>query len=321
MPYVQELTLGSHMSKVFMSYAREDLELVKKLEHYLINQKCQVWPDQESIYAGQNWPKVIGEALADNDFLLLVWSKQAQKSHFVEFEWTTAVALKKQILPVFLDEIPLPPALSAVKGIALKNPEADFPKILKALQISISQTEPEHTSEIIKKLDEITTVEPEEAIKAVKNISNQQVSNVKGNVYLAARDVIVTQPQTAEKSWLQRWQVWAAVVTAAVGLIAGIPKIVDGYRQLFPPKTAVFTGSVRDTDGHPIAGAVLQIQGKRGVDTTDSSGNFNFEVEASPGTQIWVTVSKDGRVGFDDYAWLTGSTPIPFDTSSTRRLK
>jgi hypothetical protein len=41
----------------------------------------------------------IGEAIAAHDHVMLLWSKTAAQSHFVEFEWNTAVALRKTILP------------------------------------------------------------------------------------------------------------------------------------------------------------------------------------------------------------------------------
>jgi hypothetical protein len=80
-----------------------------------------VWRDQESIYGGQQWPKAIGEAIAANDYVVLVWSKSAAQSHFVEFERNSAIALRKNILPCLLDDTPLPPSRSAINAINLRN--------------------------------------------------------------------------------------------------------------------------------------------------------------------------------------------------------
>ena len=89
------------MPNVFISYAREDLAVVQPLEQALIACGIGVWRDQESLYGGQQWPKAIGDAISAHDVLLLAWSKHAAASHFVEFEWTTAIALRKTILPCF----------------------------------------------------------------------------------------------------------------------------------------------------------------------------------------------------------------------------
>jgi hypothetical protein len=95
-----------------------DLALIKEREAQLKAQlKISIWRDQGKIYGGQKWPIVLGEAIADQDILLLAWSKYAAASHFVEFEWCTAIALKKTIIPCLLDSTAMPPSLAATQGI------------------------------------------------------------------------------------------------------------------------------------------------------------------------------------------------------------
>ena len=92
------------MPTIFLSYSRADLPLIEQLEAQLkSHQDISIWRDQEQIYGGQKWPKVLGEAIADQDVFLLAWSKNAAASHFVEFEWCTAIALKKTIVLYLLD--------------------------------------------------------------------------------------------------------------------------------------------------------------------------------------------------------------------------
>ena len=59
------------MSSVFLSYSREDLKIIQRLEHGLAANGVSVWRDQEKIYWGEKWPKVLGEAIADLDSFLL----------------------------------------------------------------------------------------------------------------------------------------------------------------------------------------------------------------------------------------------------------
>jgi TIR domain len=92
------------MPRVFISYARHDLNAVQQLERALQPHDVSIWRDQESIYGGQQWPKAIEEAIAAHDYALLVWSKSAAQSHFVKFEWNSAIALRKTILPCLLDD-------------------------------------------------------------------------------------------------------------------------------------------------------------------------------------------------------------------------
>ena len=119
------------MAKVFLSYARRDLPSLQAVLQDLAAHGIAVWRDQDNLYGGQRWPKAIGEAIAVHDVLLLVWSQEAAASHFVEFEWNTALALQKRILPCLLDQTPLPPALSAINGIDARQPHEAFPRFCR----------------------------------------------------------------------------------------------------------------------------------------------------------------------------------------------
>ena len=115
------------MPSVFLSYARDDREVVQQLAQGLMERGVSVWRDQEKLYAGQKWPKALGEAIASHDAFLLVWSKHSAASEYVELEWCTAVALKKTILPWLLDDTPLPSSITSyhlhlTKGVRRVTP-------------------------------------------------------------------------------------------------------------------------------------------------------------------------------------------------------
>lgn len=86
------------MPSVFVSYSRADLPLIEQLEASLkaSSPDISIWRDQEKIRGGAKWPKVLGEAIADQDVFLLAWSKNSAASHFVEFEWCTAMRSRKR---------------------------------------------------------------------------------------------------------------------------------------------------------------------------------------------------------------------------------
>ncbi len=126
-------------------------------------------------------------------------------------------------------------------------------------------------------------------------------------------------PQSkAPSGCLGRVALWLGILAALVTVLAFVFDLPEKF-DWFTPESSTFAGSVRYLDGSPVANAVLRVHGKLGEGETDAYGNFNFEVKAKPGTQIRVTVEKDGRVGFDDYAWLNdASKGIPFDTTQTK---
>jgi hypothetical protein len=59
------------MPSVFLTYSRADLPLIEQLIARLQTPTSDItiWRDQEKIYGGQKWPKVLGEAIADQEVL------------------------------------------------------------------------------------------------------------------------------------------------------------------------------------------------------------------------------------------------------------
>ena len=230
------------MPNVFLSYSREDLAVARRLDQALTTSGIAVWRDQESLYGGQQWPKAIGEAIATHDVLLLAWSKHAAASHFVGFEWTTALALRKTILPCFLDETPLPPALSAINGLEMHALEAGLPKLLQALQRSVATTDSARRKDVLDRLQEVNSADPADVVEAAKVVFSQQGWAVQGPVYQAAGDMhlILERPsEKAPKTILEKWRTWVAlfgsllmVAALALGLWDKGSKIVmSGQRH------------------------------------------------------------------------------------------
>ena len=87
------------MPTVFLSYSRVDLPLIEQLETQLKSYLAiSIWRDQGKIYGRQQWPKILGEAIANQDVFLLAWSKHSAASHLVELEWRTAIALSPRVI-------------------------------------------------------------------------------------------------------------------------------------------------------------------------------------------------------------------------------
>jgi tetratricopeptide (TPR) repeat protein/tRNA A-37 threonylcarbamoyl transferase component Bud32 len=141
---------------VFISYSREDLDPAVRLEQALKEQGLKPWRDQESLYAGQQWPKALGDAISSNDFLLLLWSQHSAESHFVEFEWTTAIALRKTIIPCLLDDTPLVPALISFNGIPMQDVDSSIPRILETFSlVKPAKQDLQRKSSVLKQLQEV----------------------------------------------------------------------------------------------------------------------------------------------------------------------
>jgi hypothetical protein len=192
-PYSTDKQGTPAMPKVFISYARVEIDRALELEQVLIANGMDVWRDQHSVYAGEQWPKAIGEAIADCDAVLLLWSADSAASHFVEFEWTTALALKKTIIPCLLDNTGLPPALAAINNIDCRNVDEAGPLILAALPDESQPGGSQRRTQVIAQLERVTAAEPEEALAQARALFTQSNLNVGGHLIQGAAQAPISE--------------------------------------------------------------------------------------------------------------------------------
>ncbi len=296
------------MPNLFLSYSRKDASIVEQLEAALRAHGHTVWRDQESIRGGENWPQAMGEAIASHDFVVLAWSQHTATSHFVEFEWTTALALRKTIVPCLLDHTPLPPSLAAINGIPFQNFETGLAVLLKSLQQPVAATAPSQQAHVLAQLQTLKANAPEKVVAEAKSLFQQQASNVQGNVYQAGRDVHVTiAPQTEEpkKKLLGKLLTW-------VGLIGGLLTIVLGTMELrekiAPPAASTLQtdstqtvaawqtlkGQIKDETGLPLDSVRVVLPEFNQSDTTDANGVFEFRVYALPQERVRLEAYRKG---------------------------
>lgn len=219
------------MPSVFLSYSRDDLSLIEHLERLLKSSpEISIWRDQEKLYGGQKWPKILGEAIADQDVFLLAWSKHSANSHFVEFEWTTAIALKKTIIPCLLDSTPLPAALRATHAVTASNPDEAAGHILHGLKGQPPAQDQARQTAVINKLATIQVREEAAVIQEVRSIFAAQQWTIQGNVYQAGGDIHIHQPHSrteSQKPLVEKWGMW-------VSLVAGIVSIITPFLSYIP---------------------------------------------------------------------------------------
>ena len=101
----------------FASYSKKDRRLVQPIVQILRSNAAAVFLDRDSIPPGDKWKEVLTDSLEIADTLLLFWSRDAKKSEWVTMEWNEAVRAGKRILPILVDETPLPKSLAAYQWI------------------------------------------------------------------------------------------------------------------------------------------------------------------------------------------------------------
>ena len=107
---------------VFLSYRRADTELVLPLRDELRRLGYVVFFDTQSIEGGDDWKGRLQTAIAASRVLVLCWSENASRSEVVTFEYSSARALHKKVVPWLLDHTHLPVMLDHINGIKSPDP-------------------------------------------------------------------------------------------------------------------------------------------------------------------------------------------------------
>lgn len=104
------------MGHIFISYSRNDHECAYKIQRQLEAQGFKIWIDKNDIKAGAPFPMEILKAIAEATVVLVVWSKNASASQFVNKEIEEALNHKMTrsltVIPIWIDGTPLHPQLT-----------------------------------------------------------------------------------------------------------------------------------------------------------------------------------------------------------------
>ncbi len=300
------------MPQLFVSYAHQDLDIVRRLGQGLKDHGVAVWRDQERLYGGQQWPKALGDAIAACDGVVLVWSQHAAASDFVECEWNIAVALKKTIFPWVLDSTPLPSTLRATQGIEARALEDALPALLRAIDTLETSPDPENTRDILEKLDNITSAEPGQVAQELKSLyavyasqsvvaqrdmrADGPVTQIFGNVGGPVTINPLPTISTPKKRLLKRWQTWVAMLAAL--LIIGMFLFSFGIIPWDSPGVQTVAGMIRDENGLVIPGVEVTLPEFQLTTTTDSSGRYTFRVEELKQRPVKLIARRAGYVTY-----------------------
>ena len=315
------------MRTLFLSYSSQDREHASLLAQGLASHGITVWQDQQQLHAGDRWPKKLGEAIAASDALLLLWSRPSSQSDFVELEWITALALKKQIVPCLLDDPPPPSSLAAVHSIAAAPLADAVGKIINVLAPQGPTGSPPPNSEkIISQLAEVRATNPSDVLKELRQIQ--------GSFYQAGRDIYIgTTPAPQPKTLLDKWQAWVAIVVGlltAVSLIPAIrhtldspsaPASASATTPSNQPRQQPFAGSIWTAANNPLPGVKISLLSNGtalATTQTDDLGHFNFQVTAPAEADITLIAQKEGFQTEKRYTNL-GNTNFNFTMTGAPR--
>lgn len=206
---------------VFLSYSRNNDVEAKHIQQMLVKKGIKVWRDQESIYGGEHWPKAIGEGISNHTLFILLWSKEAEDSHFVEFEWNTALALQKIVIPILLDGTPLPFSLQGINSVSYDSfLNTDF---LKNQYSKSLKQDSDQKDKIIEKLGQIPAGSPQDVVTDAKALYQQEGWKVQGNVYqFHGGNVTINNPAVSnvKKAWYKKSEFWVVALISTFFILA-----------------------------------------------------------------------------------------------------
>jgi hypothetical protein len=98
--------------QVFISYARKDREKVDMLTKFLDKHNISYWIDKIGIYSGDDFKKVIIDAIECAKVVIFLSSVNSNESSNVVKEISNASRRDKKIVPILLDNTPYNNAIS-----------------------------------------------------------------------------------------------------------------------------------------------------------------------------------------------------------------
>ena len=104
------------MTRVFLSHSSHDKDVVENIANDLRDAEIDVWFDAWSILAGHSLTTEIQKGLEGSDFVVLILSKDAVASGWVEKEWQSQVGREAEtrgvrVIPARLDDSNVPTLL------------------------------------------------------------------------------------------------------------------------------------------------------------------------------------------------------------------
>lgn len=109
------------MSRIFISYAREDEAFARALATQLAKLGADIWIDIEDIPAGVKWSTAIQQGLDIADGMIVIISPESMSSRNVEDEWQYLLDQNKPVIPVLLRPAKIHFQLNRIQWIDFQN--------------------------------------------------------------------------------------------------------------------------------------------------------------------------------------------------------
>lgn len=124
---------------IFISHSSKNNDMATKIAEGLRDAGFNVWLDLDSIPDGSRWLAEIQQGVEECGALLILMSREARKSHWVEREALLAMELRKPLFMALIEDVPLPLHLIDRQFTDFRNefdaPMSDLVQALKDISL------------------------------------------------------------------------------------------------------------------------------------------------------------------------------------------
>jgi hypothetical protein len=131
---------------VFLSYHSGDGDWVALLKDRLASKGIRVWLDSEQIRPGDRFPGALATAIAQVQSVVVVLSPGSIASPWVEEEYTLALAKRRRVVAVLIDDVEPPGFLQGRTWVDFRD-ETAFEQSVEQLVFGITGRAPSGVSE------------------------------------------------------------------------------------------------------------------------------------------------------------------------------
>ncbi len=118
------------MAYTFISYSRKQLYFAEAIALHLQKEGVEIWFDLQQLRAGADWASALKDGYENCQQLILVVSRAALASEYVEAEWDTALQHGREVILAVVEDVEVPEKL---RDCAMIDFRTDFNAAMKRL--------------------------------------------------------------------------------------------------------------------------------------------------------------------------------------------
>lgn len=187
---------------VFISYTSHDRQYADTTRRLLQQEGISVWMAPYDIPAGSKYARVINDAIEDCCCVLLLLTKEAQTSVFVEREIERAVTYRKSVVSMNLDECELNSTFKFLIGceqiIPVKSLDSDsyeFLKVIDGIKSNFTiQPSPSTVDLQTRYWAFIANIKVSDYERVKKTIQAEKETNIEGSLFDLLDEICRTNP-------------------------------------------------------------------------------------------------------------------------------